>query len=133
MKLAVDTSALLAIFNAEKAGEAWLDLLVRARSTNRLVICEVVFAELSPSFSNRDQLDGVLAKMGILTEPIGRDAAWLAGKTFQAYRRRGGPREHLIPDFLIAAHARVHADRLAAVDRGYLRRYFPELHLMGLG
>lgn len=36
----------------------------------------------------------------------------------------------LIPDFLIAAHAQIDCDRLAAADRGYLRRYFPELSLL---
>jgi len=46
------------------------------------------------------------------------------------YRRSGGPREHLIPDFLIAAHAMVHADRLAATDRGYLSRWFNDLKLL---
>jgi hypothetical protein len=46
------------------------------------------------------------------------------------YRREGGPRQHLIPDFLIAAHAQVQCNRLAAIDRGYLRRYFPKLKLL---
>jgi len=36
----------------------------------------------------------------------------------------------MIPDFLVAGHALHQADRLAAIDRGYLRAYFPSLRLL---
>ena len=63
-------------------------------------------------------------------DPIMPATAYLAGQTFLRYRRGGGPRQHLIPDFLIAAHASVQADRLAAINRGYLRTYFPALAVL---
>ena len=68
--------------------------------------------------------------LGVAYSPISLDAARLAGRIFRAYRREGGPREHLVPDFLIGAHAAIQADRIAAIDRGYLRRYFPRLTVL---
>ena len=35
-----------------------------------------------------------------------------------------------MPDFLIGAHAAKQADRIAVIDRGYLRRYFPRLRVL---
>ena len=70
--------------------------------------------------------------LGIAYDPISTESAWLAGQTFLDYRRQKGTRDHLIPDFLIAAHASLQADRIAALDRGYLRRYFPKLPFLGL-
>lgn len=133
MKLALDTSVLLTIFDQEPGAEEWMEALVRARRRGRLVLCEVVYAELAPSFDTRSELDEVLETLGARLEPLDPEAVWLAGRTFKRYRHEGGPREHLIPDFLVAAHAKVQADRLAARDRGYLRRYFPDLTLLDPG
>jgi len=36
----------------------------------------------------------------------------------------------MIPDFLIGSHVLRQSDRLAAMDRGYLRRYFPKLTIL---
>jgi predicted nucleic acid-binding protein len=130
MKLALDASVLLTVFNQEPGAGEWMEVLIQARRQGLLVFCEIVYAEIAPAFESRAELDKVLAALGARLDPIGAEAAWLAGQTFKQYRAEGGPREHLIPDFLIAAHAKVQADRLAAKDRGYLRRYFPELSVL---
>jgi predicted nucleic acid-binding protein len=130
MKLALDASVLLTVFNQEPGAEDWMEILIQARRQGPLVLCEVVYAEVAPAFDSRAELDKVLADMGARLDPIGTEAAWLAGQTFKRYRGDGGPREHLIPDFLIAAHATLQAGRLAAKDRGYLRRYFSDLAVL---
>ena len=130
VKTAVDSSVLLAIFNGEPEARAWLTCLIQARREGQLVICDVVYAELSPAFASEFELRAILGKLGVSFESISPEAAWKAGMCFRSYRNAGGPRRHLIPDFLIAAHAQVQADRCAAIDRGYLRRYFKDLPLL---
>lgn len=130
MKTALDSSLLLAIFNAEDGASDWVDKLIQARKEGLLLICDVVLAEIAPAFEDQRHLESVLETLGVLFDPIEPEAAWKAGQTFKAYRAGGGPRAHLIPDFLIASHAQVQADRLMAIDRGYFRKYFPELKLV---
>lgn len=130
MKLAVDSSVLLAIFNGEPNAGRWMEALIEGRRQGQLVVCDIVYAEIAPAFPSKSDLDDVLEKLGAHFEPITTEASWLAGKTFRAYRRAGGPREHLIPDFLVAAHAQIQADHLAAIDRGYYRKYFAALSLL---
>lgn len=130
MITAVDTSVLIAIDQGEPDAEAWVDLLADARAAGALCICDVVAAEFFAVVRNKPAFDATLDDLGIQMLPTSRRAACLAGELFRRYRDQGGPRERLIPDFLIAAHAQVDCSRLASLDRGYLRRYFGELHLL---
>jgi len=130
LKTAVDTSVLLAIRGRENGYEEWQEALQAAAEHGQLCVCPVVFAELSPGAPSTERLLRQLELLAIGYEFISPEAAYLAGCIHWKYRREGGPREHLIPDFLVAAHAQVQCDRLAAIDRGYLRRYFPRLRLL---
>jgi len=128
---AVDTVALIAIDQGEPDAEAWVERLADARADGALVICDVVAAEFYAVVLNDRDFSAALADLGIEFSPASREASCLAGKIFRDYRDAGGPRNHLVPDFLVAAHAMVDCDRLATADRGYLRRYFPALSLLG--
>jgi hypothetical protein len=69
-----------------------------------------------------------MTELEIAFDPLQAVSAFAAGQIFRQYRDHGGPRTHLIPDFLIGAHASHQADALAAADRGYLRTYFSRLN-----
>ena len=133
MITAVDSSVLLAIMNQDGGWRAWERALEQAALQGQLVICEVAFAETSLPFPDVGSQLEAFRHLQLDYDPILPEAAHLAGRIFRAYRQAGGPRDHLLPDFLVAAHARVQADRMAAVDRGYLRRYFPDLVLLQSG
>lgn len=130
MITAIDSSVLIAIVAGESDAADWVHVLAKARAEGSLVCCDVVYAEVGVGLASQSELDRVLAALGIQFEPVREDAAWQAGENFKQYRQQGGPRQHLIPDFLVGAHAQVQANRLAAKDRGYLRRYFPSLALL---
>lgn len=130
MRTGIDSSVLILIQRREAGWEFWRDRLSQAATEGPLLICPVAFAECSIGYPSTQIALGQLESIQIHYDPILPESAHLAGQTFLRYRRDGGPRAHLIPDFLIAAHASLQADRLAAVDRGYLRRYFSTLPLL---
>jgi predicted nucleic acid-binding protein len=121
---------LILLCRKQAGWEAWRDCLQHAASEGGLIVSPVAFAEYSIAYPSLESARADLERLHINYEPIDPNSAYLAGQIFLRYRRAGGPRQHLIPDFLIAAHASVQADRLAAIDRGYLRTYFPDLQLL---
>ena len=62
--------------------------------------------------------------------PSDVESAMLAGELFLPYMKRDRERKRIVADFLIGAHMSVHADRLLARDRGYLRDYFSSLNVV---
>lgn len=59
-----------------------------------------------------------------------RAALILAGKVFTKYRKSGGSRTGVLPDFFIGAHAAVNGLALLTRDGGRYRTYFASLRLI---
>jgi len=125
----VDSSVLLDIIGEDSNWSEWSSqALEEAMDYARLVINPVIYAEVSVRYTRVEDLEEAL--IGLEREPIPYEAAFLAGKVFGAYRRRGGTRPAPLPDFFIGAHAAVAGHRLLTRDPARFRTNFPGLPLI---
>ncbi len=155
MITAVDTNILLDILIQDEIYcQTSKKLLDEYTRKGRLIICEIVYAELASQFLSETELREFLDDTGINLLPSSRHALYEAGKRWRNYRKnrrasfqcpqcgerinvlckkchsRIGPRQHLLSDFIIGAHALHHAELLISRDRGYYKTYFKDLKVV---
>jgi hypothetical protein len=127
----VDSSVILDVATQDPTWQEWSEgALARCASEGMLVINPLVYAEVSIGFDRVEDLEDALDQAVFRRDPVPYEAAFLAGKAFLAYRRRGGVRHAPLPDFYIGAHAAVAGLRLLTRDPTRFRTYFPTVKLI---
>jgi predicted nucleic acid-binding protein len=134
MPVLVDSNVILDVATDNPEWSEWSSqALARAADASVLVINPIVFAEVSAGYERVEDLETVLPPDLYRRDPLPYEAAFLAGKTFLAYRRRGGNRPAPLPDFYIGAHALVAGYQLLTRDARTYRTYFPRLTVIAPG
>jgi len=150
-----DTNILLDIlFDSAAYAEGSTRALREALTLGPVVVCPIVYAELAAQFPSHEELTAFLQDLTIRLVGFEADALFAAARAWRRYTARRGTtaqcpecgrsfavkcpacsrsiswRQHVIPDFLIGAHALVQTEALLSRDRGYYRTYFPDLRLI---
>jgi predicted nucleic acid-binding protein len=127
----VDSSVLLDIATNDKSWFEWSSQALEAAANEAaLAINAIIYGEVSIGFSRIEDLESAIPLASFRREALPYEAAFLAGKAFLRYRRRGGVRIRPLPDFYIGAHAAVAGFRLLTRDPKRYRTYFPSVELI---
>lgn len=127
----VDSNVILDVATVDSAWAQWSSAtLARLSDEAFLVINPLIYAEVSVRYESVQELEAALPIDAFRRDALPSEAAFLAGKCFLEYRRKGGRRTSPLPDFYIGAHAAVRGYRLLTRDAARYRSYFPTVELI---
>lgn len=127
----IDSLILLDLITDDPEWADWSETTLAALANEAvLVINPIIYAEVSVDFNRIEDVDEALPPDVFRREPLPYEAGFLAGKCHRDYRRRGGPRASVLPDFYIGAHAAIRGYRLLTRNAPRFRSYFPTIQLI---
>ena len=127
----VDTNVMIDILADDAVWFDWsFGQLERALRSGPVLINDVIYAEASIRYRTIEQFEFAIAKTGVVLAAVPKDALFVAGKAFTQYRRAGGTRTGVLPDFFIGAHAEAARLPLLTRDPRRYRNYFPTVLLI---
>ena len=156
MITAVDTNVVLdVLIPGQPCGESSKRLLDHHLAEGKLILCEVVYAELAACFLSEKELRQFLADTGIELNYSSEKSLYVAGKRWAEYAKKRGSnrltcsgcghafavscpqcktahtkRLHVIADFIVGAHALGQADCILSRDLGVYKTWFSDLNVV---
>lgn len=124
----LDSNVVIALFQVEQP--AMFERLAEWQAHRPVHVNLVIYAEVSPGFVSPHGLRSALDRLGLEIAGITLDEAFRAGQAFAEYRRRGGQKASILPDFLIGAQAEIRGWPLVTRDRKGFASYFSDLEII---
>lgn len=126
----VDTNIILDLVTDDPTWAEWSQTILSEHAADELIINPAIYAELCFGYQSAKEVDALLVEMGLTLEETPREGLFAAARAFAEYKRKGGARRFVLPDFFIGGHALVTGTVLITRDRGRYATYFPKVTLI---
>jgi predicted nucleic acid-binding protein len=127
----IDTNVLFDFLSEDADWFDWSATMIeQAANQGDVVINPIIYAEVSVRYERIEDVEAALPRDYFVRAALPWEAAFLAAKCFERYRRQGGGKHSPLPDFFIGAHAAVTDMALLTRDPRRYRTYFPKVTLM---
>lgn len=125
----LDSNVVIDILDPESA-DIIRETIGRLSDGHSLFVNEIIFAEVSRAYADAAEVEDMLVSIGARLERLTLPECHRAGFAFAEYRRRGGEKTTILPDFLIGAQAEMRRWPLVTRDRKGFASYFPDLTII---
>ncbi|MGR4871055.1 type II toxin-antitoxin system VapC family toxin [Variovorax sp. LARHSF232] len=127
----VDSNVLIDVIHEDPKWMDWSAGVIRdCLRRGKLAINPLIYAEVSVYFKSDRDADAAMPARLYERLELPYAAARGATAAFHKYRKAGGTRLSLLPDFYIGAHAQLMGCTLVSRDRARYKSYFPKLKLI---
>lgn len=127
----IDSNVLIDVIHEDPK---WMDWSATAigdcLNRGKLAINPVIYAEVSVYFNSDRDVDTALPARLYERLELPYAVSRSAAMAFHKYRKSGGTRTSLLPDFYIGAHAQLMGCTLVSRDSARYKTYFPKLKLI---
>jgi predicted nucleic acid-binding protein len=129
--IVVDSNIFIDMLSPNAEAHLWSRAAFESLSLNHeMLVNAPIAAEISAQFSDAEQLTRYFYMLQVDMKPIALGAAFAAGTAHALYRKRGGERQSILADFLIAGHAVDLKAQILTRDAKRYRSYFPDINLI---
>jgi predicted nucleic acid-binding protein len=127
----VDSSVLIDVFVDDATWANWsVNQMRQQAQVHSLFINPIVYAEVSLVFDSISLFDRALSDLEVSLRELPRPSLFLAARAFVQYKKDGGTRSSVLPDFFIGAHAAVTDVPVLTRDPRRIRRHFPTVEII---
>jgi predicted nucleic acid-binding protein len=126
-----DSNVALDLATFDPVWYSWsLEQVGSALMGGEVLVNQIIYAELAPAFASEAELEQWFLDSEFSLAALPFSAAWPAAQAYKRYRKAGGTRTSILPDFYIGAHAQVEGLTVITRDAARYRTYFPAIEVI---
>ncbi len=130
MSILVDTNVIIDIITDDSNWADWSIKAMEQHADHDLLINPAIYAELCFGYNSVEEVDYLIRQFGLKFQEVPKAGLFRAAKAFKQYKKRGGSKDFVLPDYFIGGHAEASNYPIMTRDIKRYKSYFPAIDLI---